>query len=110
MRKLKTALQSRTLFKFLTAIVVLMSIITTRFIQFKSKINTKETTFIGRIINQKIDGDKTTITLKAQEKIIVNYYFKTKNEKNTYQKNFKLGDKIIIKGKIISPNNIPIPN
>ncbi|MBR3362445.1 MAG: DNA internalization-related competence protein ComEC/Rec2 [Bacilli bacterium] len=58
------------------------------------KPNTKE--IEGIIIDCQINNNKTNITIKSKEKVLVKY--------NNYYK-CNLGDKIIIKGKIENPNN-----
>jgi competence protein ComEC len=63
----------------------------------------------GYIISKTLDGDKLTITLKAKEKIIINYYLKEKEEIGTINK-CQLGDYIKIKGELIRPKNNTVFN
>ena len=67
--------------------------------------NSKEFNLI--IKNYYIDGDKLTLEL---DNLIGTYYFKSKNELNTFNKNYSLGDTISITGTLTIPNNNTIPN
>ena len=67
--------------------------------------NSKEFNLI--IKNYYIDGDKLTIEF---DNLIGSYYFKSKNELNTFNKNYSLGDTISITGTLTIPNNNTIPN
>ena len=58
----------------------------------------------GTITSIKIDGDKVSIVLKAQEKVLVNYYLQDEFELNTF-KQLKLGYKIKVYGELNNPNN-----
>lgn len=64
-----------------------------------------ETTIQGIINNYKIDGNKLTLEIIGKEKIIGNYYFKTKEEKKLYQNTIQLGNKVILKGELVKPKN-----
>ncbi len=50
----------------------------------------------GYIYDYKIDGNKLTLKIKSKKRILVNYYFKTKYEKDNY--NYQYGDYISING------------
>ena len=110
MKRLKTALQSRYLIKVITIIIVTASILITNVYPSKSKYSGKETKITGRITSIQINGDKLTIIIKEKEKLMVNFFFKNKKEKQYYQKNLQLGDKIKIKGKMTLPPNPTLPN
>ena len=56
----------------------------------------------GIIEKINIDGNKLVLNIKSKEKLIGTYYFKSSEEKNKF--NLLLGDKIKIKGEVISPN------
>ena len=60
-----------------------------------SKYNDKSTSFTGYLEEYNIDGNKLTLTVKNNERIIGNYYIKTEKEKRNYEENLKLG--ILIK-------------
>ena len=110
MKKLKTALQSRYFIKIIAISIFLLSILKINFCPLKSKYQKNETTFIGKVISYKIDGDKLSITIKAKEKIIANYYFKTKKEKDYYKSTLHLGNKIKLTGTLTLPTRNTIPN
>ena len=57
---------------------------------------------IGIITKINIDGNKLSIGLKSKENLIGNYYFKSKDEKDSNK--LKIGDKVKIEGEIINPN------
>ena len=95
MLKLRTVLLSNKLYLIIITLVLLISIIRIN-INKENNINIKESI----IIDQFIDGNKLSLTLKSNNKFIGNYYFKTKKELNYYKNNFHLGDKISISGDI----------
>lgn len=67
MRKLKTILQSRYLFKIIALIVVISSLIIVKFYPYHSIYSGDETVFYGKILSLKIDGDKLTIVIKKKK-------------------------------------------
>ena len=80
------------------------------FIKRASIYNINETFIKGKVSFYKIDGDKLSITLNAKEKIIVNYYLKSKEEKNFFQSALNINDVIYVKGNFREPENNTIPN
>lgn len=58
---------------------------------------------IGTLANYHIDGNQLQITLKAKEKLLGTYYFKTLKEKLVYTKDLSLGSKIKVQGTIKEP-------
>ena len=67
MKKLKTILQSRYLFKITALIALTASILITKLYPYRSLYNKKETNFSGKIISKKIDGDKLTLIVKKKK-------------------------------------------
>ena len=53
----------------------------------------------------KINGNQLKMEVKAKEKIIMIYYFKTEQEKEYYLKNLELGDEIHSYGKLVQPSS-----
>ena len=99
MKKLKIDLLFKILFIVFTCIYCLL------FYKYnKSKYKIDETNFKGYIKNIKIDGNKLSLIVHGKEDLIVNYYFETLEEKETF--NLKLGDYIKINGVL----NIPQKN
>ena len=91
-------------------LVIIFSFVITNLNIYKSKYSGDENTISGVIYDYNIDGDKLTLYLKAKEKIVCNYYFNSKNEKDYYVKNIKLGYKVNLKGNLSIPNNNTVPN
>lgn len=71
----------------------------------KSKYNLNDNIFKLQTTSYNIDGDKLTIEAKGREKILANYYFKNKQEKEKIEKNLELGDILNITGEIKIPND-----
>ena len=77
-------------------------------IEKKSLYQNNEKIFKGYIEKIKIDGNQLTINLKAKEEIIINYYFLTPKEKESFS--LKLGDYIKVEGTLQEPSSSRIPN
>ena len=110
MKKLKTTLQSRYLFKFILVICILYAQIIFFFFPQKSKYVGNEKEFIGIVTNLREDGDHLTLEIKEKEKLIVHYYFKKLQEKQTFLKQIEIGTKIKIIGTLNQPAGNTIPN
>lgn len=92
--KLKTILQSKTLFIFLTIIVIIISLI--RIITPKKEYYSKSTKeVIGTIIDITKEQDKTILIIQGKEKIRGTIYHN--------KKDLSLGDKVLVTGKISKP-------
>lgn len=110
MKKLKSVLQSKYLFKILVVFAIVYSLYITFLLPVRSKYNDYDTKIIGTVLQYEIDGNKLKLTLKGKEKIKAYYYFKTEMEKNKYLKELELGMVLRLNGKLsIQPNNT-IPN
>lgn len=105
MKRLKIILQSRYLFKILTIIFLMLSIIYTKYYSFKSKYNEDETEFIGIVKDYTITDNKIKITLKAKEVLIVEYKYN-----NLIFNKLSYGDKLKVKGKLKKPSSNVIFN
>ena len=102
MLKLRKILLSDLLYFIILLIILLISIIRI-LIPSQSNYNEgsiKDTFTITKI---SIDGNKLTLHLKNKETIIGTYYFNTEKEKNYFQENIKLGDKLQINGNLSLP-------
>lgn len=103
MKRLKTILQSRYIFKILTILILIITIIYTKYYPFKSVFNTKDTEFIGIVEDYIIKDNQIKISLKSKERIIVTYKYTGK-----VFNNLSYGDKIKVTGVLKEPstNNI----
>ncbi len=102
MKKLKSLLQSNYIYYIIFSISIIYTFITVNYIKRYSYYDINTLEIYGNIINYEIDGDKLSIILKAKENIIVNYYFKSKEEKEKIKLSY--GDYIKVLGKISIPN------
>ena len=101
-QKLKIILQSNyfLIFLILITFIYVFLIIKNEFYKTNYKVN--DNIIIGYIDKLNIDGNKLTLTIKAKEKVIVNYYIKNKEEMKKISK-YKLGDKLNVKGTFSEP-------
>ena len=82
----------------------------TNIYEFHSKYSVNTKSVVGIVTDFEIDGNKVTINIKAREKLIINYYVKTRKEKDYYENNLELGAKIKVIGTLEIPSNNTIPN
>ena len=103
MKKLKMILQSRYIFKILTILTLIITIIYTKYYPFKSVFNNNDTEFIGIVEDYIIKDNQIKISLKSKERIIVTYKYTGK-----VFNNLSYGDKIKVTGVLKEPstNNI----
>ena len=103
MKKLKMILQSRYIFKILTILSLIITIIYTKYYPFKSVFNNNDTEFIGIVEEYIIKDNQIKISLKSKERIIVTYKYTGK-----VFNNLSYGDKIKVTGVLKEPstNNI----
>jgi len=108
LKKLKLILHSKWFYLFLICITFIYSII---FLSFPkvSKIDISNN-FIGFITNYKISGNLLTIEIDGVEKIIGYYYFNTKEEMESFENIYNLGDSVVLIGNYVKPSNNVIPN
>lgn len=110
MKKLKTILQSKYLFKILCIICIIYSLLLAFYLPINSKYSKDDNVITGKVIQYQIDGNKLKITLKGKEKILIYYYFKTEIEKNKCEQEFELGSTLKITGQLAIPKKNTIPN
>lgn len=96
-------LQSRYIFKILTILSLIITIIYTKYYPFKSVFNNNDTEFIGIVEDYIIKDNQIKISLKSKERIIVTYKYTSK-----VFNNLSYGDKIKVTGVLKEPstNNI----
>lgn len=86
------------------------ALLITNIYEFHSKYSVNTKSVVGIVTDFEIDGNKVTINIKAREKLIINYYVKTRKEKDYYENNLELGAKIKVIGTLEIPSNNTIPN
>lgn len=99
MKKLKIALQSNKLFYILLSVSIIYTFL---FIKYSNINIPNRSNYYGYITDYNIDGDKLSLIIKSNEKILVNYYFKTQKDKNSF--NLSLGDYIKVYGNAKEPS------
>ena len=110
LKKLNQILHSKYFYYFLLLTLSIYIIINVFIIKRTSQYNVQENSIKGKVLFYKIDGDKLSIILKAQEKVMINYYFKNEKEKYNYQTNFKINSLIYVEGSFKEPPKNTIPN
>ena len=105
MKRLKMILQSRYLFKILTILSLIITILYTKCYHFKSVFDLNDTEFTGIVEDYVVKDNKIKISLKSKERIIVIYkYNNQKFNKLSY------GDKVRIVGVLNVPSTNKIFN
>lgn len=110
MKRLRTILQYRYTFKYITLVIILISFSFILLFPKSSKYLGTEDYITGYIKQINIDGNKLTLLIKGNEDVIVNYYFETNQEKIKFNNDLSLGDKLIITGEFKKPNTNTIFN
>ena len=105
MIKLRTILLYDKLYYFLLLITSLYAFIFIKNYQVKEYYDINNNSFILKVKNYKIDGDKLNIEFNN---LIGIYYFKNIDEKNNF--NINIGDKLYVKGLLTKPSNNTISN
>ena len=106
MPKLKTTL----LFKWLIGLVIIWCLFNLFFIKHESILNGGETSLEGHVLDYEFNGNLLKVTISSKEKIMVNYYLKTEEEKKELEKTLGFNDYLIFKGKLEVPLGNDIPN
>lgn len=107
--KLRTILQSKYLYFFLILFTIIY-VAYKNIYTYSSNYKGHEQTIEGTIDYIKIDGNKLSIELKAQERILVNYYIKSEEELANIKSNYQLGDKLLINGVLSKPDGNTVFN
>lgn len=99
MKKLRHILQSKHLIKIITIIIFIITLLYTNYYPFKSKYTKDDKEFIGIVTKCEVKEDKITIEIKAKEKLLITYKYQDKEFNN-----LSYGDKIKVKGTLITPS------
>lgn len=99
MKKLKTKLLFSLFF-----LITIYSFFIIKNNYIKTNYNINSTNLSGYLCDYYIDGNLLTLKFKNKEKVIVNYYFKSLDEKNKYISTLKLGDYYNIIGEFKEPS------
>lgn len=99
MKRLRHILQSKHLIKIITIIIFIITLLYTNYYPFKSKYTKDDKEFIGIVTKNEVKEDKITIEIKAKEKLLITYKYQDKEFNN-----LSYGDKIKVKGTLITPS------
>ena len=110
LQRLRIILQSKKFIILSLLFIILYVVISTKLISYESKIDKNAKSITGTIMSYTIDGNKLTMFIKAKEKVKINYYINTLEEKEYLEENILLGSEVILKGEITTPYNNTIPN
>ena len=99
MKRLRHILQSKYLIKIITIIIFITTLLYTNYYPFKSKYTKEDKEFIGIVTKCEVKEDKITIEIKAKEKLLITYKYQDKEFNN-----LSYGDKIKVKGTLITPS------
>lgn len=107
---IRKILISKIFYVFLIIFTLLFFIYKTIFIKYNSKYNINDKVIKGIVTDYNIDGNVLSLMVSAKEKIKINYYMQSENEKEYYINNIKYGLTIITTGELSKPINNTIPN
>ena len=99
MKRLRHILQSKHLIKIITIIIFIITLLYTNYYPFKSKYTKDDKELIGIVTKYEVKEDKITIEIKAKEKLLITYKYQDKEFNN-----LSYGDKIKVKGTLITPS------
>ena len=103
MKTLKTILQSKKIIIIVTIITILLTIIRIGIPKDIQDLTTSKE-ISGIVCEKKIENEKLTLTIKAEEKIRGTYYFHDKKDKKE-KKKIQIGDNIKVRGEITKPSS-----
>lgn len=101
MIKLRTILLYNYIYYLLFLIILIVSLFYINYVD--NKCDIKKDDLVGIIVTQKINGNKLTIEIKSKNKVLATYFFKSEEELKKY--NYKLGDKLLLKGVYSYPKD-----
>ena len=110
LQRLRTILQSKKFVLVSLIFIILYVLIFTKLITYESKIPKNTSEFTGKIISYNIDGNKLSMIIDGNEKVVSTYYIDTLEEKNNLEESLLVGSTVTIKGSVSTPLNNTIPN
>lgn len=110
MLKLRKILLSSYLFYLILIIALFLTAIRLVLLN-SSSLTGEEKEILGILDYYKIKEDSLLLEIKyKQEKLRANYYFKTKEEQENFQRTVELGETLKLTGRLMKPNNARIEN
>lgn len=108
MIKLRTILLQSNIYRVTIVGVIIYALIVTLLPKYESFYKGSEEDFLCSIDNYKIEEDKMKLELVCKEKLVGSYYFKN-DEYKFFKKKVNIGNRVIVKGKLVSPKNNTVP-
>lgn len=108
MIKLRTILLQSNIYRVTIVGVIIYALIVTLLPKYESVYKGSEEDFLCSIDNYKIEEDKMKLELVCKEKLVGSYYFKN-DEYNFFKEKVNIGNRVIVKGKLVSPKNNTVP-
>ena len=108
MIKLRTILLQSNIYRVTIVGVIIYALIVTLLPKYESVYKGNEEDFLCSIDNYKIEEDKLNLELVCKEKLVGSYYFKN-DEYKFFKEKVNIGNRVIVKGKLVSPKNNTVP-
>lgn len=108
MIKLRTILLQSNIYRVTIVGVIIYALIVTLLPKYESVYKGSEEDFLCSIDNYKIEEDKMNLELVCKEKLVGSYYFKN-DEYKFFKEKVNIGNRVIVKGKLVSPKNNTVP-
>lgn len=108
MIKLRTILLQSNIYRVTIVGVIIYALIVTLLPKYESVYKGSEEDFLCSIDNYKIEEDKMKLELVCKEKLVGSYYFKN-DEYKFFKEKVNIGNRVIVKGKLVSPKNNTVP-
>ena len=108
MIKLRTILLQSNIYRVTIVGVIIYALIVTLLPKYESVYKGNEEDFLCSIDNYKIEEDKMKLELVCKEKLVGSYYFKN-DEYKFFKEKVNIGNRVIVKGKLVSPKNNTVP-
>ncbi len=110
MTKLKNLSQSNNFYRVIALLILMFSLAVTLLPNYESTYDIEDNSFLLFIEDFSIDGNKLSMTLDDNEKLIGTYYIKSEEEKEWLKNNLKFGQRLSVNGTLRIPSNNTVPN